>query len=90
MNQSTIYKYPFQFLREFTLQMPKGAKILHVGMQHGEPCIWALVDDGAKLEPRNFAIRGTGHLCAGLRHEDHIATLPVDNGTLIWHLFEIT
>lgn len=52
-----VYKYS---LREDYKQLPKGFKILHVGQQHGEFYVWALVDPS---QPMVAALRivGTGH-----------------------------
>lgn len=42
------------------IQMPKGAKILSVGMQEGIPCLFAAVNDQLPHEPRIIRVVTTG------------------------------
>lgn len=84
----TIWKFPVPSLKEFEIQMPKGAKILSVQMQGGDPVFWALVmQDSAETETRSFSVFGTGWDIqrAGI---SYIGTWQ-SNG-LVWHLFENT
>ena len=56
----TIWKFPFAVSDKLVIaiEMPKGAKILHVEVQsdwlapglRGQPCLWALVDPLAEKE----------------------------------------
>lgn len=70
----TVWKYPFSLLQdEFRLEMPKGARVLHVDIQgigggtgHPQPCMWVEVDlnnaaDESTYETKTFRIVGTGH-----------------------------
>ena len=82
---STIWKFPVSVADQFTVEMPAGARVLHVAVQDGKPYMWALVDPDQPTRLRMFHIRGTGH--------------PVDpdlvyigswmelRGRLVWHLF---
>ena len=54
----SIWKYPIRPDDIVKLEMPKYANILTVQMQHGTPCIWAMVDTEAEKEERNFIIYG--------------------------------
>lgn len=55
----TVRKYPI--IGPYAeIEMPKGAKILHVHAQRGNPCIWALVEPDRKPEKRRFYSYGTG------------------------------
>lgn len=40
----TIYKYQIPVLEKFTLELPRGAKILRVADQGGMLWLWAMVD----------------------------------------------
>ncbi len=86
----TIWKYTIDAdHREQVIDMPEGAKLLHVETQGADrPCLWALVDPFAKTEPRTFAIIGTGWHFAADGHE-HVGTFLLDGGTLVFHLFEV-
>jgi len=47
--------------------------------------VWAIVDTDHPLEPRQFAIHGTGHpIPPG---ERYVGTAP--GPTFVWHLFEV-
>lgn len=84
---ATIHKYPMSQETTF-ISMPKGAKILDLQVQDGTPTIWALVDDEAELEKRNFQTVGTGWpLNDAIRGFPHIGTVQIDG--LVWHIFEV-
>ena len=87
MNQS-IWKFPTPIVDEFSLDMPEGAEILDVERQDVDPCIWALVNTDAPLKPRRFAWYGTGHRASGIAKADHIGTVLLHGGRLVFHLFE--
>lgn len=80
-----IYKYQIGLNRRPGISMPRGAKILHLALQHDEPHIWAMVDPAADHEERQFAVWGTGHEIdtAGLTY---VGTWQKDG--FVWHLFE--
>lgn len=86
---SVIYKYGVSVADEFTLRMPKGARILSLQVQHCEPHIWALVDTKAPTVNRNFSLRGTGHSCTGLELAPFVGTFQLQNGTFVFHLFDL-
>ena len=79
-----IWKYPIQTYTE--LQVPKGAKVLTVQMQNGEPQIWMLVNTEMPFERRVFQVFGTGHLVPD-DPGTYIATFQVE--PYVFHVFEI-
>jgi len=86
--KKSIWKFNFPIRDEFQLQMPKGAEILSVQIQHEKPTLWAICDTESKNETRNFSIYGTGHPI-NPNGKKFIATFQMANGSLVWHLFEI-
>ena len=56
-----IYKYAAPGEDYFSLELPRGAKILTVQVQDDEPQIWALVNPENPTELRSFHLAGTGH-----------------------------
>ena len=91
----TIWKYPFKIDNRFSLDMPKGAEILHVQSQNMAPHLWAMVDTEAGTIKRWFRIYGTGVEIVGkIEWVDdeaeirHVGTFPMAGSQLIWHLFE--
>jgi len=85
----TVYKFPFTVQDEICLQMPKGAQILSVQMQHGVPVIWALVDPDrdTPVVERQFHLAGTGHPLPNALGK-FVGTFQMMNGDLVLHLFE--
>ena len=82
----TIWKY--ELVSGAAIEMPAGARILHVGEQRGTLFAWAIVDTAAPTVGRTIVVRGTGRGLA-----DKIADLPylgtVENPRgLVWHLFD--
>jgi hypothetical protein len=84
----TIHKYPLEVKGQQTVEMPYGAQILHVGVQRNQICIWAILESvKPMMVTRSFVIHGTGHPVddTGL---EHIGTVLMDDGALVWHIFE--
>ena len=87
----TIFKYPIPAGDHFTLKLPRDAKILTVQTQRGAPQLWAMVDSETKKETRHFRLSGTGHPLGEdyLKIINYIGTFQMENGALVFHLFEI-
>lgn len=84
---SAVWKFPLATaLTDNALEMPKGAKVVHVGIQGERICLWAIVDMQAPVETRVFQIVGTGHeeVKEGMAH---VGT--VQQGPWVWHVFEV-
>lgn len=82
-----IWKFPIVSVEdEVVLQMPKFAEILTLQMQDKVPCIWAMVDTEKSTEPREFAIRGTGHPIEKNRYEKYVGTFQFN--PLVFHVFD--
>lgn len=82
----TIWKYTLDRVDLRWLEMPVGAKILHVAMQNGEVTIWAVVLPNAEREKRAFRVVGTGNPFPDADKWAHIGT--VFDGPFVWHVFE--
>ena len=92
MGIKKIYKYTIPVENSFSLELPRGAKILTVQEQHGKPQIWALVDPENSTEAREFCVVGTGHPIVDDSPKetiDYIGTFQLFGGNFIGHLFEI-
>lgn len=83
-----VWKYILTDAEGTEIEMPKDAKIIHFNSQHGMPCIWVLVDPEAPKEIRKFKVYGTGHII-NEKIISHIGTVPVADGYLVFHAFEI-
>ena len=80
-----IYKYPFPIQASFSLDLPLGAKILHVAMQGDQPCIWAEFNkQEVMVNQRDFQVVGTGFdIPYNLTYLATLQTPP-----FVWHLYE--
>lgn len=82
---NSVWKYSLILQGINDLELPAGAKVLHVDEQDGIPQMWVLVDPESKAkEHRQFEIRGTGHPVS--EHRAYIGTWQ--SGSFVWHLFE--
>ena len=84
-----IWKYKIPAHTYTEIEMPKGAKVLTVQTQRGEPCIWAIVDPNQEKEIRCFFIYGTGISFDYLQTYKYIGTFQ-PHDYLVFHLFEVT
>lgn len=66
--------------------MPIDAEILAIQVQHGEPCLWAIVKHEARRVRREIVIHGTGH--AVKEGGIYIDSYQLQRGDLIFHVFD--
>ena len=83
-----VYKYSLFFVDKVQeIELPSRAEVLHVEMQGGRLCMWALVDIDAKTTiVRRFIVRGTGHDIDPAFFLRHVSTLMHHDGQLVWHI----
>lgn len=95
----TIWKWPLRLMSwnelAIDVDMPAGAELVTVAVQHNTICIWALVDPEQPAERRRFKIVGTGH--QELEPNDRYIgtvmtqeTVMTQDQTFVWHVFEVT
>jgi hypothetical protein len=65
------------------IEMPKGARLLHVAAQHGVPCVWALVQPQADRVRRHVVIYATGQSIDG--SPTYLGTFHIE--WTVWHVF---
>ena len=86
----SVYKYKVPVNDYFTLDLPKTARILKAEVQHGDVCMWALVEPGESTRERIFRFTGTGHpVNEAPAHLQHISTFQMRGGELVFHIFEV-
>ena len=84
-----IWKYDIDARRErFSVSVPKGATFLTAQVQHGKPVMWAMVETEEDLENRYFVLLETGAVQNYQSVLGFIATLQLDDGKYVVHLFE--
>lgn len=87
--QTTVWKFELHLDDFVRLEMPKGAKILHVGEQASKIYLWTLVDPDATLETRMFRVAGTGHPLHSINPDKYVGTVVGHLSRFVWHVFEI-
>lgn len=99
----TIHRYALKIADEQIIEMPHGAEIIsiarrdrtfasHIVQRGGHDAIemWAIVEDTAPMVNRIVIMRGTGHPLPDAATADrHVATVQVNNGKLIFHVFVV-
>lgn len=85
-----IWKWTLQVTDYQELLMPRGAEVLSVQMQGGDPQLWALVDETAPTESRAFSTYGTVKPMPDLPDiiGRFIGTYQTHGGALVFHVFE--
>jgi hypothetical protein len=86
--KSSIWKYE---LSDYVTQLllPLGATVRHFAIQRGKPCIWVQIcPSETRSEERTFEAIPTGQPFSrgGTRY---IATALTEDGSFVWHLFEV-
>jgi hypothetical protein len=89
-----IWKYNIPIADDnFSIEIPKGAHILKVALQYGQPVMWVMVDNIAETEERKFFIAGTGEPLTNhdiANPETYIDTFLTMDDRFVLHLFDIT
>ncbi len=79
-----IYKYKIPVGGK--VKMPVHAKVLHVGVQDREICLWAQVDQGSPEVDYCFKIFATGQ---DITSTDLLYTGTVRDGDFVWHIYQV-
>lgn len=83
----TVYKQVLQIEDKQIIEVPAGAKLLHVGLQNGQACIWYECETENVRESRTIYCFGTGHQMPAL-DLNYIGTVIMLNGALVFHFYE--
>lgn len=81
----TIHKFTLDQNGKTTIEMPRGARILHCAPQGAEIQLWAQVNTDEPLVPRRFLIIGTGWELPDVPLK-YIGTVQIS--IFVWHIFE--
>lgn len=84
-----IHKYQLGEIQAQNIWMPAKAQLLHVDLQHGQLCLWALVDQNQPNVSRLIRLYGTGHMLSNEQTvEQYIGTVLMHSGHLVVHVFD--
>lgn len=87
----TVHKFILPVMHGDTirLSMPADAQFLSIQEQHGEVCLWALVDTAKPGMPRNLLMVGTGHPLPPGYFGRYIDSVQLIGGSLVLHFFDL-
>lgn len=84
---NVIHKYEILMNKEFLLDLPLNAEVLHVARQGEKPFMWIMhAEDFRLTSSREFYVLGTGWEVP--KDAVYIATWHEPEFGLVWHLFE--
>ena len=83
----TIWKYPLAVKEIQSLQIPAGARLLHVATQNNKPCLWAEVIAEHSCWTRLVVIYGTGHPMPDDPGQ-YLGSFQMHDGEYVFHAYE--
>lgn len=90
MNPGQIWKFPLhEESNPVEVEMPEGAKVLHVGTQYNQTCLWAHVNPDRGAVNRKFHVYGTGHQMH-IPVGEYLGTTQTHEGAFVWHVYDVT
>lgn len=86
---NAVFKYALPLVGRFTLRLPAGSTLLHVGAQKNEPVLWAAVngDPPAAHETVHLVATVTGSPDDRLGGAEYVGTVLLDKGEYVVHYF---
>lgn len=84
----TIYKYPLEIVDVQTVKTNKSYKVVLVGNQEGQLCLWLQVDTEKPTIDLQIVIKGTGHEIPKNPPLTHLGSAIV--GAFVWHVYRPT
>lgn len=85
MSQRVVWKFPVTV--DGVTSLPRGARLLHVGIQDGAVWLWAEVDPAAPLVERVLVLVKTGFddIPDGV---EHFGTVMLHEGRIVLHVYD--
>lgn len=84
----TVWKFNLAMDDLNLLKIPSEYEILCIQKQHGNPCLWALVNPNSAKKDVLIRVAGTGHTINETIRK-YIGTFQLYDGNLVFHVFEV-
>ncbi len=84
-----VWKYTLPMDDTFSIEMPRGTKVLSVAFQGGDVRMWAEVNSDELVVERRFRMCGTGHPMPANEARRFVGTVLIHGGDIVLHLFEL-
>lgn len=78
-----IHKYPLEFTDHQSIDMPLGAKIVHIDLQDNQLCVWAEGNPEHPKVQRKFELYATGEKIETMAR--HLKTVLI--GRFVYHIY---
>jgi hypothetical protein len=87
----TVQKFALQVSAVLEVEMPRGARLLHLGIVRARPCVWALIDEPSPRVLRRFRLTASGEPIADLTADwKYVGTVLLGaNDCHLWDLGEV-
>lgn len=84
----TIWKQTLDICDQQFIEVPEGAELLTVQVQHGQPQLWFKCDNKTPKIYQHIRIYGTGNpISNSSNDEKYLATFQIEGGQLVFHVF---
>lgn len=83
---TTIWKFELEVEDTQWIELPRGAKVLSVGVQNGTPCLWAQVETDEPKDSVLIITHGTGHPMKSANMK-FLGTYQLNQGLFVGHVF---
>jgi hypothetical protein len=80
-----IRRYVLPLRAYLSVPLPRKARVVHVELHNGEPCLWVDLDTDAKEEQRQFSMIETGQPVP--LEASYLGTFLI--ALRSWHLFQM-
>jgi len=89
--ENRIFKYPLPINDDlrFTLDLPRGWKILTLDVQQEIPCLWIKVYPALQTEAVEFFWVPTGRAVRDEHNVYHRGSVQLREGYIVLHLFQV-
>lgn len=84
----TIYKQDLSLTDDQYIEVPVGAKLLHIDIQNQKPCIWYECESKNVLKKLRILCFGTGREIPYTNNLRYIGTVLVASGNGVFHFYE--
>lgn len=86
MKDWKVFKYPFDILTIQIIELPEGARPIHVGLDpNGRCCLWCIVHPDHRLVRRRLIVVGTGQRLGEAAEYSHVGSFL--QTPFMWHVF---
>lgn len=85
-----IFKYPIPIIDGIIeCKVPRNFRYCDIQVQDNKIYMWCLINNNEKIITIKLRVFGTGHKIDNPEDYEYLKTVQLDNGDLIFHVFEV-